>query len=240
VEGWIKINRKILKHWVWEDKRYFAAWMYCLLRANYEETEVLIGNKKQLVPRGSFITSIRKFAAETQLTERETRTFLKRLESDTLIDTVTTQLSTQINICKYEDYQGKRHREVSKTTHEATTDKEDKEEKNKNPSISPQESLEYLPEHFHGGRFENTWLEWWQYRKGEGWTTKISYAKSSSRDLNKLAGNNVTMARQIVQQSMDKGWRGLFALKGIDAPKKTKHGTRNRGSFDKDPKIREI
>jgi hypothetical protein len=124
-----------------------------------------------------------------------------------------TKEATKLCVCNYEHYQDTQQREQQAGNRPATTENKGNKENNKNPSISPQESLEYLPEHFRGGKFETTWIKWWEYRKSEHWTTKISYAKSSCRDLEKLAHGNVSIARKVVEQSMAKGWQGLFSLK---------------------------
>ena len=233
MEGWIKLHRRTEQHWVWKDPRKAIAWIHLLFRANYEDKKVLIDGEEVLVPRGSFLTSIRKLSGEIPLSIQETRTFLRVLESNTMINTVATHKLTQITVCKYEEYQTNQHSEDPESTQPATSDKEEKKKK-ENPPLTPQESLEYLPEHFRGGRFETVWLEWWKLRKSERWTTRISYAKSSMKDLEKLAGGDVVLARKIVEQSMAKGWQGLFAVKGRKAPQgKNRYTSDTKLKYDK-------
>ena len=134
--GWLKLHRQIEQNWIWKDPRRAVAWIHFLFRANYEDTTVLIGNEEKLVPRGSFITSIRKLSDEVPLSYQETRTFLNLLESNAMINATATQKLTQITICKYEDYQDKQRNPPKKSTQPATTDKEGKEEKKKKETSS--------------------------------------------------------------------------------------------------------
>lgn len=250
MEGWIKLHRRIEKHWIWENPKYLRAWMYCLFRANYEETTVLIGQKKVLVPRGAFITSIRKFAIETGISTRETRTFIDRLKSDTVIDTETTQLSTQITICKYDEYQNERHTEKNKATHKATTDKEDKEERKNTPPKSPprggvsenkkheKKYIEFPPE-FDNAKFRLIWYdEWIAYRKERNLSRTITAQQRNMNTLYKLSRGSIQLAVQIIRQSIEQNWQGLFTLKGYDGYAPTRAA--KRGKYDTEPEEIEI
>lgn len=248
-EGWIKLHRKIEHNWIWKDPRRALTFIHMLFRANYTETSVRTGKEILLVPRGSFVTSLRKFSEEIPLSFQETRTFIGLLEANTVINTRATQFATQITICNYEDYQDNQHIDPLESTQTPTTDKEDKEKEKKknppnppggsqenktknNPSLSPEQSLEYLPVYFQYSRFKNVWADWWKFRKSEGWTTKVSYMKTSLRNLDKLAGEDVVQARLIVEQSMDNGWQGLFSVKNGYQKPKPSHGTRKKGKYE--------
>jgi hypothetical protein len=222
------------QNWIWKDPRKAVAWIHILFRANYEEKKVLIDGEEVLVPRGAFITSIRKLADETFLSIQEIRTFLKVLESNTMINTVATHKLTQITVCNYEEYQSDQHSDVSKSTQQSTSEKEEIKKKEKNPPISPQESFAYLPEEFLTPKFKSLWIKWWQHRKSQKWTTRISYAESACADLQKLAGNDVSTAIRIVEQSMSKGWQGLFAVKNGQPgyKRRASHGTKKEKLYD--------
>ena len=105
MEGWIKLQRKIEKHWIWKNPVYFKAWAYCLIRANYEENKVLIGTEIEVAEPGAFFTSIAKFSESTNLTPKQTRRFWSRLEGDLMVSLNRTHKRTKITVCNYEQYQ---------------------------------------------------------------------------------------------------------------------------------------
>lgn len=101
MEGFIKLDRKLLK-WEWkDDPNTVALWIYILLQANWEDRRW----HGQLFERGSFPTSIRKLAKETGLTVRQARTCLEHLISTHEITQESTQSGTKIIVNKWEEYQ---------------------------------------------------------------------------------------------------------------------------------------
>lgn len=74
---YIKVNRSMLE-WEWySDINTTRLFIHLILKANWKD-----GNfRGTTVPRGSLITSIRKLAEETNLTEREIRTAISHLKS---------------------------------------------------------------------------------------------------------------------------------------------------------------
>jgi hypothetical protein len=248
MEGWIKIHRKILNSWIWKEKKYFNAWIYCLLRANYEDTTVQIGKKTMSVPRGSFITSIRKFSVQTGLTERETRTFFKRMKSDTVIDTKSAHQMTQVIICKYDDYQDERHSERHSLRHsERQQIKNKKEEKNKNPPIVPprgdlnEESPENIfsrsvPENLDTPKFKVVWFEEWiPYRKEQKYKNpgyKERGLQAALSKLDKDSNGDPSKAIQIIRQSIALNYQGLFPIKGNGSWKPVGSRGAKKGKWD--------
>lgn len=75
--NYIKINRSLLE-WEWySDINTTRLFIHLILRANWKD-----GNfRGTTVPRGSLISSFRKLADETCLTEREIRTAISHLKS---------------------------------------------------------------------------------------------------------------------------------------------------------------
>ena len=141
--GYIKIYRKF-KDWCWySDLPVFRLFFHMLLHANWEDNTW----KGITVKRGQLVRSVRKLAAETGLTEQQTKTAINKLQSTHEITSVSTNKFTLYTIVKYDTYQTKRlvSNQLSNTgsnpqsnkqiTHNLTTDKE---ERNKEPPIVPQ------------------------------------------------------------------------------------------------------
>jgi hypothetical protein len=60
------------------------------------------------------------------------------------------------------------------------------------------------------------WQIWNRHRSGKGWTAKAR--ELSMRKLRELAGADGSLALKIVEQSVERGWTGLFPLKESQAP----------------------
>lgn len=75
--NYIKISRSLLE-WEWyQDINTCRLFVHMLLRANWKDGKF----KGTTVPRGSFVSSIRKLSDETGLTEREIRTAISHLKT---------------------------------------------------------------------------------------------------------------------------------------------------------------
>ena len=61
--GWISINRKLLNHDIFKFSKQFSraeAWIWLLLRANYESARCCIGNQIYELKKGQMIVSQKK------------------------------------------------------------------------------------------------------------------------------------------------------------------------------------
>ena len=102
MDGWIKIYRKLLD-WRWySDTNVTRLFLHLLLMANFEDKDW----QNTTIQRGQFATSISRLAEQTNLSIKEIRTALKKLESTGEIVTKGANKFTTITICKYETYQG--------------------------------------------------------------------------------------------------------------------------------------
>jgi len=133
-EGWLKLHRKILKHWIWSDAYYLRAWIYCLLRANHEKKRVMIKGQITDINRGEFVTSLHKFSKETELSVQQVRTFFKLLQKDKMISKNPTKKVTKLTICNYDSYndvqQGEQQSDNKHPTHHQQRTRTNKNEKN--------------------------------------------------------------------------------------------------------------
>ena len=137
-KGWVKLNRKFLE-WEWFDElETTKLFLFCLLKANYEDTKW----KGEIIKRGSFITSIKKLSDELSLSERTIRTGLSRLLLTKEIRKKATSKYTMITICKYDTYQGEEESE-RQTNDKPTTNQRQTNDK---PTTTTKEYKEYKKE----------------------------------------------------------------------------------------------
>lgn len=104
-DGWIKIQRTICEHWIWEDANKLKWWLDLLLMANYSTTKVNIGLLLFDCNRGEVITTLSKLATRWGVTKDRVRNFLLLLEKDGIITYDSLTKATRITICKYDIYQ---------------------------------------------------------------------------------------------------------------------------------------
>ena len=101
MEGWIKLHRKFLK-WEWfDDSKMIKFFIYCLLRANYEDAKW----QGQIIKRGSFISSLKNISIDTNFSVQQVRTLISKLKSTHEITSKSTNTYTLITICNFESYQ---------------------------------------------------------------------------------------------------------------------------------------
>jgi hypothetical protein len=139
--GWIKLHRKILDHWIFNDPYYFRAWFIMLMTVNYEDKKTLINGQIVECKRGQSILSIESwvnlFGVSTKKgkwTYQKVRTFFDILQKDEMIIKENIIKTTRITICNYESYQNVQQVNNNKITtkqqplnNQITTTKEGKE-----------------------------------------------------------------------------------------------------------------
>lgn len=129
MDGWIKIHRQLLE-WEWyDDMKVFRLFVHCLLKANHADKKY----KGKLVKRGTFLTSRDLLSSETGLTVREVRTALNKLISTNELTNVSTRKGSVITVINYDKYQNTTNKKTNKrptSDQQATSNKNDKNEKN--------------------------------------------------------------------------------------------------------------
>jgi hypothetical protein len=110
--GWIKIHRKILEHWIFSDPYYFRAWVIMLMTVNFEDKKVLINGQVIECNRGQSILSIETWVdmfgvskKKGKWTYQKVRTFFNLLEGDGMIVKENIIKTTRITISNYDSYQ---------------------------------------------------------------------------------------------------------------------------------------
>jgi len=119
--GWISLNRSILKHDIVglnRSRKYsrFEAWIWLLLRANYEDARCCIGNQVYHLKRGQMIVSQKKMRLLFKWSNSKLTGFLKMLEKDGMVEYETTNKMSIITLLKYNDYQNIQHQKNIKST----------------------------------------------------------------------------------------------------------------------------
>jgi len=112
MEGWIKLHRKIIEHWIFSNPHYFRAWVIMLFTVNYEFKKVLINGHLIDCDRGQSVLSLESWVnlfgvskKSGSWTFQKVRTFFELLEEDGMITKENMIKTTRITICNYNTYQ---------------------------------------------------------------------------------------------------------------------------------------
>lgn len=115
MSSYIKVSRSILE-WGWyHDIKTFRLFMHMLLKANWKDGK--FGHTT--VPRGSFVSSIKKLSEETNLTTEETRTALEHLCKTGEVTKQTTSKFSLYSLKNYNFYQSEAQAEPKQSPNKA-------------------------------------------------------------------------------------------------------------------------
>lgn len=147
-KGWISLHRKLLDNPISKKTIYLSIWIYILLRTSRYVTEFIFNNKKQTLPAGSFITSIKKIAEHFTLSKSVVSYVLDYLKLERMIERTSHNRYTVITVLNFTQYQ-ELERQIERKKNDNRTeierqqkqsiiiDKENKENKTSKNSLTP-------------------------------------------------------------------------------------------------------
>jgi hypothetical protein len=222
--GWIRLDRKIVENQLWQDKPFSKgqAWIDLILMANHKDNTFVLGEEVVTVERGSFITSELKLMDRWGWSKSKLRSYLFTLELQHMIVKKTDHKKTTITIVNYGVYQDCETTEEPKKDQKKTK-KEPKKDTNKevtntNNNIKTYSNVPALNEAI---------LSFIEFRKGIKSPMTEKAIDLMIKELNKLSANTETQIA-IINQSIMRGWKGVFALKEDVTKPKPKQNSFNQ------------
>ena len=131
MNGWIKIDRSIQDHWIFQDEWKFHKWLDLLLLVNFQETKVEISGEIFVCKQGETLRSLLTLSNRWKCSRSKARRFLKLLEKDQMIRLKDERKTTRITISNYDRYQFERNTPETPLKQERTQIKKDKKENKK-------------------------------------------------------------------------------------------------------------
>ena len=125
--GWIKLDRKLLDHWIWQKKPFSEgqAWVDLLLLANHEDRKFISGSQLIDGKRGCVYKSVLFLSHRWGWDRKKVKRFLDALQLDGMITQNSTAQGTTITIWNYCFFQNSRasngHRMGNQKTENAPT-----------------------------------------------------------------------------------------------------------------------
>ena len=132
--GWIAISRDLFSHafFAKEPMSEREAWVWMIARAAWKDTRHRVGADMIDVPRGSFFCSLRELQGVWGWgSDTRVRTFLRRLQSERMINAVSNAGKTHVTICNYSEFQAIERTENAGKTQNKRTENALKEQGNK-------------------------------------------------------------------------------------------------------------
>lgn len=112
--GWIKVHRKMLDHWVSQEPELFAFWMRLLLEANHSDTKRMFNGSLIEIRRGQTLFGLEAFEAKSGISKKKLRRYLDMLESEGMLGRQKTNKYSLISITNYNSYQVEGSQEAGK------------------------------------------------------------------------------------------------------------------------------
>lgn len=123
--NYIKVYRSMLE-WKWySDINTSRLFLHMLLKANWKAGKF----QGTTVPRGSFVSSIKKLSEESELTEREIRTAISHLKSTGEVTSKATNKFTVFTVVNYKLYQSNDIQNDNQATNERQTNDNNRRKK---------------------------------------------------------------------------------------------------------------
>lgn len=140
--GYVKVWRKIHDDDMLKNHKFCAFFLWALTKASHRQIDIIVGNQSVRLEPGQFIFGRRMAAKELGMTEREVRTITALAKKAKFVTIKTTNKFSIITIINWSTYQGddegERPAKRPASDQQATTNKNEKNEKNPLGEISPQ------------------------------------------------------------------------------------------------------
>lgn len=208
--GWIRLDRKITENWLWEDKPFSKgqAWIDLILMANHKDNKFPLGDDVISVERGSFVTSELKLMQRWGWSKTKVRAFLSQLQNDQMLVKKTDRKKTTLTIANYGVYQDIETTEEPKKDRKRTDERPKKNTNNKETS----KQVNNIKTYSENTELNSAILDFIEFRKKIKAPMTDKAIDLTISKLNKFSPD-VSIQIAILNQSIERGWRGVFPLK---------------------------
>jgi hypothetical protein len=80
MEGWVKLHRKLLSSQIFQNDKLLRIWIWCLLKASYQDYSQLVGMQNVNLKSGQFVFGRKAAAEELKMNENTFYHNIKFLE----------------------------------------------------------------------------------------------------------------------------------------------------------------
>lgn len=230
--GWIALQRKIQKSFVWANPYVLKLWLLILFKAGYSENKFLFNGKEVRVDRGQFVTG--RVALASEYNEGATREhmlsptsinrWLKKFRDLGMVDIQSNARYSVITVINYDAYQSTGQLvDTRRTTSGQQADTIEQENKNNNISTTTEgrEAANFYQANF-------GMLSPFNIQKLENWVSDFQSIGASESEANKILvkgmqialtrnKRNLGYAEAIYRDWEGKGLNSVAAIDGEEA-----------------------
>ena len=218
-EGWICIARKITE-WEWySDPNVFRLFIHLLLKANYRDQKW----QGILVSRGQFVTSRGKISEQIGLSIKQIRGAEAKLVASDTISANGANRFTLYTILNYDDYQDGGIESATKGQTKGKPKANKGQQLNKDNNANNENNLSLFPDALPDWLPVREWEAFKNFRRKIKHTLTDEAIPIALQELAKLRGEGHDPVA-VLNQSILRGWRGLFPIKTENTPKGQQHG----------------
>jgi len=134
-DGWIKLHRKLLENPIFLNPYLLQIFVYCLLKANHKNRDLIWNGRMETIQTGSFITGRLQMAKD--LKQRDSALY-KRLQLLTklgYIELKSNNKFTLLTIVKYKTYQVSSSKEEQQSNNKVTTKEQQSNTNNNDKNV---------------------------------------------------------------------------------------------------------
>ncbi len=139
--GWISVYRKIVNNPIFDNPKGFKLWIWCLIKANRYEKEILLGRRKIFLKSGQFIFGSITACEQLNMSKSTIHFWMSYLKDERYIERKTTNRYSIITILNYIEYQVIEHQ----VKHKRNANETPNETNNKDNTINKINKIERIP-----------------------------------------------------------------------------------------------
>ena len=221
MQGWIQLHRKLLDNPIFKNYKLLQTFLYCLLRAQHKDSEILIGQSVVEIKIGQLLTGRKAISAATGLSEQSVRSSLSLLEKLQILTIKPTTKYSIISISNWDSYQQPNQQTTNKqptNNQQTTTCNNVNKVKNDNKEIIYSDWID-----------KKSWDEFEQHRKD---IKKPLSKMARTKAMNSLEGLSTDQQQSCIDQTIQNRWTGLFPNKAnsFDQQKKEFDGMNHQSN----------
>ena len=160
MSGWIKIDRKIQEHWIFNDSWKFRNWIDLILMVNHRDNKVELNGTLFNCKRGETLRSLQTLATRWRCSKSKVRRFLELLQKEDMIRLKNETKTTRITICKYDTYQIPDTAVKRKRNKDETQTNPNKNEKSEKKKKTFKKNLDMFVDKYGSEMIEDFYLYW--------------------------------------------------------------------------------
>lgn len=221
--GYVKIWRKMFDSEIQKHPELLSVWVWILAHVSYKDTTITTKYGDIQLQPGEMIVGRKKLSENFQISEMSIRTILKKLEKSKKLTIKTTNKYSIIRVVNWGTYQSDEEKLTSTLTNnqptsnqQITTDQECKRMSKKEKKIKRENFI--FPESY-SETLKSKFMDFIDNRKSMKKPVTEKAFSSLVNKLGQLSNGNESSAIEILDNSIQSGWSGIFPLKNNNSAK---------------------